>query len=179
MSSWGVFPHAMGYKLHVIEDGKKIFLLEGLANNDAVVEFQVPWENDGCYYARYFGDYLRIDERSVEVFNWQTSIKQREQFIDYFYWILDTQSFWSRHSVAWPMYSWWSDEKALVFVKRIVEEAPDSVFFPRDTTDDYWWDNHKKYLEELISKKTANQQVDPTVKTPVESGNEQGTAGHP
>jgi hypothetical protein len=27
--------------------------------------------------------------------------------------------------------------------------------------------------------KKANQQVDPTVKTPVESGNEQGTAGHP
>jgi hypothetical protein len=27
--------------------------------------------------------------------------------------------------------------------------------------------------------KTANQRVDPTVKTPVESGNVQGTAGHP
>ena len=27
--------------------------------------------------------------------------------------------------------------------------------------------------------KTANQRVDLTVKTPVESGNEQGTAGHP
>ena len=28
-------------------------------------------------------------------------------------------------------------------------------------------------------EKQANQRVDPTVKTPVESGNEQGTAGHP
>jgi uncharacterized membrane protein YphA (DoxX/SURF4 family) len=28
-------------------------------------------------------------------------------------------------------------------------------------------------------KQKSNQQVDPTVKTPVESGNEQGTAGHP
>jgi uncharacterized protein YceK len=28
-------------------------------------------------------------------------------------------------------------------------------------------------------KNDSNQQVDPTVKTPVESGNEQGTAGHP
>jgi arginine exporter protein ArgO len=28
-------------------------------------------------------------------------------------------------------------------------------------------------------KRKSNQQVDPTVKTPVESGNEQGTAGHP
>jgi hypothetical protein len=28
-------------------------------------------------------------------------------------------------------------------------------------------------------EKTQNQRVDPTVKTPVELGNEQGTAGHP
>jgi hypothetical protein len=33
------------------------------------------------------------------------------------------------------------------------------------------------WLSEQI--KTPNQRVDPTVKTPVESGNEQGTAGHP
>jgi len=32
---------------------------------------------------------------------------------------------------------------------------------------------------DIFIKQTSNQRVDPTVKTPVESGNEQGTAGHP
>ncbi len=40
---------------------------------------------------------------------------------------------------------------------------------------DYLIENNIQYLEE----KEANQRVDLTVKTPVESGNEQGTAGHP
>ncbi len=34
-------------------------------------------------------------------------------------------------------------------------------------------------LKEARDKESANQRVDPTVKTPVESGKEQGTAGHP
>ncbi len=34
-------------------------------------------------------------------------------------------------------------------------------------------------LTERIKNKNANQRVDPTVKTPVESGKVQGTAGHP
>jgi hypothetical protein len=38
----------------------------------------------------------------------------------------------------------------------------------------------KDLLAEVETRKQlANQRVDPTVKTPVESGNEQGTAGHP
>lgn len=32
---------------------------------------------------------------------------------------------------------------------------------------------------ERIKEKNANQKLQPTVKTPVESGNDQGTAGHP
>ncbi len=40
-----------------------------------------------------------------------------------------------------------------------------------------YWD--KIYLGFNVEENQANQRVDPTVKTPVESGNEQGTAGHP
>ncbi|WP_136078218.1 hypothetical protein [Pontiella desulfatans] len=46
-----------------------------------------------------------------------------------------------------------------------------------DTKNDKWLVYVKKKAEE--QKQKSNQRVDPTVKTPVESGNEQGTAGHP
>jgi hypothetical protein len=173
MTSWGEFAHSQGYRLYHVDNGKKKLVIEGSGSNSAIVEFSVQWETNGIYFARFMDAYIRIDNQEINVFDWQLS---KQQFMDYFHWILQSQGFWECHSVAGGMHHWWDDPQAKEFLEKVLAENPDSDFFPQKTVGDIWLRNYKQTLSEQLNK-NPNQKLDPTVKTPAESGNEQGTAG--
>jgi hypothetical protein len=175
ITSWGDWPHDTRYNFYYYDGGKKKLILKDSANgHPSSFDFSLEWTTNGVYYAYLSGDCFCVDGNEVTLFDWKTS--EKSQFVEYFRWILDTQEFGDRYSVAPNMCFLWGDPEARRHIQKYVNEDPQSDFFPdsiRDSVIEMYKDHYSKTL-----KKYPNQLIDPTVKTPVESGKVQGTAGH-